>query len=59
MTALEGLLGTALARPLQRNVGTGPLVGAIPGALPPAIGWTSVRGSLNAEIGALFFILFF
>src|SRR5262249_18298462 len=34
------------------------LVGATSGALPPVIGWAAVRGSLSAEIGALFVVLF-
>src|SRR5262249_10289914 len=44
--------------PLQRRTPLNTLVGAISGALPPVIGWTAVRGSLNAEIGALFVVLF-
>jgi protoheme IX farnesyltransferase len=44
--------------PLKRRTPLNTLVGAIPGALPPVIGWTAVRGSLSAEIGALFVVLF-
>jgi len=33
-------------------------VGAIPGALPPLIGWASVHGTLSAPAWALFAILF-
>jgi protoheme IX farnesyltransferase len=44
--------------PLKRRTPLNTLVGAIPGALPPVIGWSAVRGSLNAEIGALFVVLF-
>jgi protoheme IX farnesyltransferase len=34
------------------------LVGAIPGALPPVIGWTAVRGTIGLEALALFAIVF-
>ena len=34
------------------------LVGAVPGALPPVIGWTAVRGTLAPEACLLFAILF-
>jgi protoheme IX farnesyltransferase len=34
------------------------LVGAVPGALPPIIGWTAVRNDLSTEAVALFAILF-
>jgi protoheme IX farnesyltransferase len=44
--------------PLKRMSSLNTLVGAVAGALPPVIGWAAVRGSLNAEIGALFVILF-
>jgi protoheme IX farnesyltransferase len=44
--------------PLKRMTTLNTLVGAIPGALPPVIGWAAVRGSIDPEIGALFLILF-
>jgi protoheme IX farnesyltransferase len=44
--------------PLKRITSLNTLVGAVPGALPPVIGWTAVRGTLDFEIGALFVILF-
>ena len=34
------------------------VIGAIPGALPPMIGWAAARGSLEAPAWALFFIVF-
>lgn len=34
-------------------------LGAVPGALPPMIGWAAARGSLNAGAWMLFAILFF
>jgi protoheme IX farnesyltransferase len=47
-----------LYTPLKRKTSLNTLVGAVPGALPPVIGWTAVRGSINPEIVALFVILF-
>ena len=44
--------------PLKRRTPLNTLVGAIPGALPPVIGWTAVRGSVGPEAGALFAVLF-
>ena len=40
--------------PLKPKTPLAVLVGAVPGALPPVIGWTSARGSLGAEGGILF-----
>src|SRR4029453_7830694 len=34
------------------------LVGAVPGAVPPMIGWAAVRGSLDAGAWVLFALLF-
>ena len=45
--------------PLKRKTPFATVVGSIPGALPPLIGWASVRGGLNMEAWPLFFILFF
>jgi protoheme IX farnesyltransferase len=44
--------------PLKRKTTFNTLVGAIPGALPPVIGWTAVGGSLGREVLVLFVILF-
>jgi protoheme IX farnesyltransferase len=44
--------------PLKRKTTLNTLVGAVPGALPPVIGWTAVRGTLDLEIASLFLILF-
>ena len=44
--------------PLKRHTPLCTLVGAIPGALPPMIGWAAARGSLGIEAWALFAILF-
>jgi protoheme IX farnesyltransferase len=45
--------------PLKRVTSLNTLVGAIPGALPIAGGWTAARGSLGPEALVLFGILFF
>lgn len=45
--------------PLKRLATTNTLVGAIPGALPPVIGWTAARGYLDFGAWTLFIILFF
>ncbi len=44
--------------PLKRWTSFNTIVGAIPGAIPPLMGWTAVRGSLDAGGWALFLILF-
>ena len=45
--------------PLKRVTWLNTLVGAIPGALPPLMGWTAARNELNGEGWALFAILAF
>jgi protoheme IX farnesyltransferase len=44
--------------PLKRLTSLNTLVGAVPGALPPLIGWVAVRGSLDLGAAALFLIVF-
>lgn len=43
--------------PLKRVTWLNTAIGAIPGALPPLMGWTAARNSLSAEGWALFAIL--
>jgi protoheme IX farnesyltransferase len=45
--------------PLKTRTTLATAVGAIPGALPPLIGWAAARGSLSAGAWILFAILFF
>jgi protoheme IX farnesyltransferase len=45
--------------PLKRISTANTLVGAIPGALPPMIGWAAARGQLGPGAWSLFAILFF
>ena len=44
--------------PLKRVSSLNTLVGAVPGALPPVIGWTAVTGSLDMRVVVLFLILY-
>ena len=44
--------------PMKRRSSAATFVGAIPGALPPLIGWTAARGSLAGAGLALFAIVF-
>ena len=45
--------------PLKRVTWLNTAVGAIPGALPPLMGWTAARNEMSGEGWALFAILFF
>jgi protoheme IX farnesyltransferase len=45
--------------PLKRVTWLNTVVGAVPGALPPLMGWTAARGQLSVEGWALFAILAF
>lgn len=45
--------------PLKRYSSLSTVVGAVPGALPPMIGWAAARGSIDELAGwSLFFIMF-
>ena len=45
--------------PLKRVTTLNTVIGAIPGALPPLMGWTAARGTIDAGGWSLFAILFF
>lgn len=47
-----------LYTPLKRRTPLCSIVGAVPGALPPVIGWGAARGELSLEAWVLFSILF-
>jgi protoheme IX farnesyltransferase len=49
----------AVYTPLKRVTTYSVLVGAIPGAMPPVIGWTAAGGALGIECLLLFVIVFF
>ena len=44
--------------PLKRRTTLNTIIGAVPGAMPPLIGWTSATGRVGSEGLALFAILF-
>jgi protoheme IX farnesyltransferase len=44
--------------PLKTRTSLSTVVGAVPGALPPVIGWAAARGSLDGGAFVLFAILF-
>jgi protoheme IX farnesyltransferase len=48
----------AVYTPLKRHTTLNTLVGAVPGALPPVIGWAAVRDPFGPEVAALFLIVF-
>ena len=48
----------AIYTPMKRRTPLATLVGAIPGALPPLIGWTAARGVVDGGGAALFAIVF-
>ena len=48
-----------LYTPLKRITPVSTLVGAIPGAIPPVMGWTAARNELSPGAAVLFGILFF
>jgi protoheme IX farnesyltransferase len=67
--ALSNAAATALAlttllvyvivyTPMKRRSPMATLVGAVPGALPPVIGWTASHGSVSLGGAALFLIVF-
>src|SRR5262252_2196672 len=62
LTGLLGLLAVggyvAVYTPLKRTSAAALFVGAVPGALPPLMGWTAVTGRLDAPGIALFAVLF-
>lgn len=47
-----------LYTPLKRKTSLCTLMGAVPGALPPVVGWVAARGSLTGAAWVLFTILF-
>jgi heme o synthase len=57
--ALATLLTYVLVyTPLKKRTSLSTLVGGIPGALPPVIGWTAATGTLSIEAWVLFTIVF-
>jgi protoheme IX farnesyltransferase len=66
VNALTAALGAAALAgyvfaytPLKKVSSLATVVGAVPGALPPMMGWCAVRGEIDLAAWALFGILFF
>jgi protoheme IX farnesyltransferase len=58
VAAMTFLIYVFVYTPLKRRTPLNTLAGGIAGALPPVIGWAAVRGSVSAETGVLFGVLF-
>ncbi len=58
LAALTLVLYAGVYTPLKRITVLNTVVGAIPGALPPVLGWTAAGGGLDVGAFALFAILF-
>ncbi len=58
LTGLTLLIYVLIYTPLKRTTALCTTVGAIPGALPPVLGWTAAGGELGLEAFSLFGILF-
>ena len=58
ITAIVTLSYLLFYTPLKRRSSLCMLVGAVPGALPPVIGWVAARGELQLDAWVLFAIMF-
>lgn len=58
LTAMTLVLYAGVYTPLKRRTSLCTAVGAIPGALPPVLGWAAAGAPLNIEAFSLFAILF-
>lgn len=52
------LIYTSVYTPMKLRTPAATLIGAVPGALPPLIGWAGARGALSLEAWTLFAIVF-
>ena len=59
LTAATIAIYVFIYTPLKRMSTTNTLVGAVPGAIPPVIGWVGAGGALGWEALFLFAVLFF
>lgn len=58
LTLLTSFLYIMVYTPMKRVSWLSTTVGAIPGGIPPLIGWAAATGTLNFDAGMLFLILF-
>jgi protoheme IX farnesyltransferase len=58
LTATIGLTYLAVYTPLKPVTSLCSLIGAVPGALPPVVGWAAARGEVGFEAWLLFAIMF-
>ncbi|MBS0264722.1 MAG: protoheme IX farnesyltransferase [Planctomycetes bacterium] len=58
LTALTLALYVGAYTPLKRRTSFGVVIGAIPGAMPPVLGWTAAGAPLDLSAFSLFAILF-
>jgi protoheme IX farnesyltransferase len=58
VAAVTFVLYVAVYTPLKRRTTWNTLIGAVPGALPPVIGWVGLRGGLDRGAVVLFLVLF-
>jgi protoheme IX farnesyltransferase len=59
LAALAVVSYAAIYTPMKRRSATAVVVGALPGAIPPLLGWAAVTGRMNAGGLALFAVMFF
>ncbi len=59
LTLLTSFVYLVAYTPLKKVTPLCTFVGAFPGAMPPALGWTAIRGRLEWEAFVLFAIVFF
>lgn len=58
LTLLTAVMYVGIYTPLKRFTSMATFIGAFPGAMPPLIGWTAARGTIEWPAVALFAILF-
>lgn len=58
LAALTACLYVGLYTPMKRVTSLCTLIGAIPGAMPPLLGWAAARASVSLEAWVLFALLF-
>ena len=58
LAALAVVSYVAVYTPMKRRTSSAVVIGALPGAIPPLLGWSAVTGRLDAGGLALFAVLF-